>query len=101
MDYLRASVYVRPSRDKRGVDLVSDVLPFGRLLYAAGSHSGNGSAIFRRSLLRIFSRRLLKPCRSRSATKGERKRIAVGIVNLDRRVIGEAVGAREPSCGSD
>jgi hypothetical protein len=24
---------VRPSNDKRGVDLISDVLPFGRLLY--------------------------------------------------------------------
>jgi len=24
---------VRPSKDKRGVDLISDVLPFGRLLY--------------------------------------------------------------------
>jgi hypothetical protein len=24
---------VRPCKDKRGVDLISDVLPFGRLLY--------------------------------------------------------------------
>jgi len=24
---------VRPRKDKRGVDLISDVLPFGRLLY--------------------------------------------------------------------
>jgi len=45
--------------------------------------------------------RLLKPCRSRSTTKGERKWIAVGVVNLDRSVIAEAVGARELSRGSD
>ncbi len=25
---------VRPRKDKRGVDLISDALPFGRLLYA-------------------------------------------------------------------
>ena len=25
---------VRPRKDKRGVDLISDVLPFGRLCYA-------------------------------------------------------------------
>jgi len=24
---------VRPSKDKRGVDLISDVLPFGRIVY--------------------------------------------------------------------
>jgi hypothetical protein len=30
----RAHVYeVRPRKDKRGVDLISDVLPFGRLWY--------------------------------------------------------------------
>jgi hypothetical protein len=28
---------VRPRRDKRGVDLVSDVLPFGRLWYTKAS----------------------------------------------------------------
>jgi len=26
---------IRPRKDKRGVDLISDVLPFGRLWYAA------------------------------------------------------------------
>jgi hypothetical protein len=25
---------IRPRKDKRGVDLISDVLPFGRLWYA-------------------------------------------------------------------
>jgi len=28
---------IRPRKDKRGVDLVSDVLPFGRLWYAVAS----------------------------------------------------------------
>jgi hypothetical protein len=27
---------VRPRKDKRGVDLISDVLPFGRLWYGEG-----------------------------------------------------------------
>ena len=31
---LRSGVYeVRPRKDKRGLDLISDVLPFGRLRY--------------------------------------------------------------------
>jgi hypothetical protein len=32
---------LRPHRDKRGVDLLSDVLPFGRLLYGAPKAIGN------------------------------------------------------------
>jgi hypothetical protein len=32
---------VRPRRDHRGVDLISDVLPFGRLWYARPQASGN------------------------------------------------------------
>jgi hypothetical protein len=32
---------VRPRKDKRGVDLISDVLPFGRLWYAGASAIGN------------------------------------------------------------
>jgi hypothetical protein len=32
---------VRPRRDKRGVDLISDVLPFGRLWYAEPNAVGN------------------------------------------------------------
>jgi hypothetical protein len=30
---------VRPCKDKRGVDLISDVLPFGRLWYLEVSHA--------------------------------------------------------------
>jgi hypothetical protein len=32
---------VRPRKDKRGVDLVSDVLPFGRLWYSEQNAVGN------------------------------------------------------------
>jgi hypothetical protein len=34
---LKSSIHeyeIRPRKDKRGVDLISDVLPFGRLWYA-------------------------------------------------------------------
>jgi hypothetical protein len=43
---------VRPRKDKRGVDLISDVLPFGRLWYGEPNAVGNaiGYAMhFRRS----------------------------------------------------
>jgi len=30
---------VRPSKDRRGVDLISDVLPFGRLWYDKSNHA--------------------------------------------------------------
>jgi hypothetical protein len=45
MNSMRAAhVYeVRPRRDRRGVDLISDVLPFGRLWY--GQPSATSSAI--------------------------------------------------------
>jgi len=32
---------VRPRKDKRGVDLISDVLPFGRLWYGGPSAASN------------------------------------------------------------
>jgi hypothetical protein len=32
---------VRPRKDKRGVDLISDVLPFGRLWYVEQNAIGN------------------------------------------------------------
>jgi hypothetical protein len=32
---------VRPRKDKRGVDLISDTLPFGRLWYAEPNAIGN------------------------------------------------------------
>jgi hypothetical protein len=33
--------YVRPRKDKRGVDLISDALPFGRLWYGEPSAISN------------------------------------------------------------
>ena len=37
-----AHIYeVRPRKNKRGVDLISDVLPFGRLLYAEPNAASN------------------------------------------------------------
>ena len=35
---------VRPRKDKRGVDLISDVLPFGRLWHAEPNSVGNAIA---------------------------------------------------------
>jgi len=32
---------VRPRKDKRGVDLISDVLPFGRLVYGGPNATSN------------------------------------------------------------
>jgi hypothetical protein len=32
---------VRPGKDKRGVDLISDVLPFGRLVYGGPNATSN------------------------------------------------------------
>ena len=32
---------VRPCKDRRGVDLISDVLPFGRLLYGGPNAGSN------------------------------------------------------------
>jgi hypothetical protein len=32
---------VRPRKDKRGVDLISDALPFGGLWYTKASNAGN------------------------------------------------------------
>jgi hypothetical protein len=43
---------VRPRRDRRGVDLISDVLPFGRLLYGepdAVSNAVNYARFYSRS----------------------------------------------------
>jgi len=41
-DKMVVQVYeVRPRKDKRGVDLISDVLPFGRLWYAGPNAAAN------------------------------------------------------------
>ncbi len=51
---------VRPRSDKRGFDLISDVLPFGRLLYAepnAISNAINYAKFFSRShdaVIRVY-----------------------------------------------
>jgi hypothetical protein len=51
---------VRPRKDKRGVDLISDMLPFGRLWYGEPNAISNavGYAKFRsrshRALIRVF-----------------------------------------------
>ena len=39
-DVLSVHVYeVRPRKDKRGIDLISDVLPFGRLWYGTADNA--------------------------------------------------------------
>jgi hypothetical protein len=40
-DGKRARFRVRPRKDKRGVELISDALPFGRLWYAEPNAIGN------------------------------------------------------------
>jgi hypothetical protein len=51
---------VRPRKDKRGFDLISDVLPFGRLWYGGSDAINNaiGYAEFRRRLLCDFKKSL-------------------------------------------
>jgi hypothetical protein len=49
MSEARHCYEVRPRNDKRGVDLISDALPFGRLLY------GEPNAISKRNRLRQAS----------------------------------------------
>jgi hypothetical protein len=53
-----ANVYeVRPRSDKRGVDLISDVLPFGRLWYDKPDHAVGYAMHFSRSadaVIRVY-----------------------------------------------
>ena len=49
---------IRPRRDHRGVDLISDALPFGRLWYTP-SLARNGYAEFRRRPLCDFQKKLV------------------------------------------
>jgi hypothetical protein len=47
---------VRPRKDKRGVDLISDALPFGRLWYR-GSNAISNARFFSRlhgTVMRVF-----------------------------------------------
>jgi len=46
---------VRPRKDKRGLDLISDALPFDRLWYDGVNAASN--AIIRESNARVTSRR--------------------------------------------
>ena len=47
---------VRPRKDKRGVDLISDALPFGRLWY------GESDAIGYARVLQPLTRRRIRVC---------------------------------------
>ena len=40
---------IRPRKDKRGVDLISDALPFGRLWYTQVSHAVGYAEFYSRS----------------------------------------------------
>ena len=69
-----AHVYeIRPRKDKRGVDLISDVLPFGRLWYGEPNAISNaiGYAKFRSrshdAVIRVYDERMMRMAlRSRS-----------------------------------
>ena len=67
---------VRPRKDKRGVDLISDVLPFGRMWYGkpnaasnavsyAMHYSRSADAVIRDGSAQAWCK-ILKECRSRS-----------------------------------
>jgi len=48
---------VRPRKDHRGVDLISDALPFGRLCYAQVSHTIGYAEFYSRSrdaVIRVY-----------------------------------------------
>jgi hypothetical protein len=48
---------VRPRKDKRGVDLISDALPFGRLWYEQGPDAIDYAKFYSRShdaLIRVY-----------------------------------------------
>ena len=48
---------VRPRKDHRGVDLISDALPFGRLWYAEVSHAVGYAEFYSRShdaVIRVY-----------------------------------------------
>jgi hypothetical protein len=48
---------VRPRKDKRGFDLISDALPFGRLWYLEGPHAIGYAEFYSRShdvVIRVY-----------------------------------------------
>ena len=61
---------IRPRKDKRGVDLISDALPFGRLWYGELDATGNaiGNAKFRSrshaAVIRVYDGQRDRSCRS-------------------------------------
>jgi hypothetical protein len=51
------SYEVRPRKDRRGFDLISDRLPFGRFCYVAITHAVNCAKFYSRShsaIIRVF-----------------------------------------------
>jgi hypothetical protein len=58
LELQRAHVHeVRPRRDKRGFDLISDALPFGRLWYAEIRHAIGYAEFYSRShhaVIRVY-----------------------------------------------
>ena len=53
---------VRPRKDKRGVDLISDALPFGRLWYGAVSDAIDYARFYSRShdaVIRVYDERAM------------------------------------------
>ena len=57
MEAVKHLYEVRPRSDKRGVDLISDVLPFGRLWYAEISHAVGYAEFYSRShhaVIRVY-----------------------------------------------
>ena len=44
---------VRPRKDKRGVDLISDVLPFGRLWFSDQLHNIKNRTMENRTIVRL------------------------------------------------
>ena len=54
----RRPIYeVRPRKDRRGVDLISDVLPFGRLRYDTSDNAivrGCAAAVHMMAVIRVY-----------------------------------------------
>ena len=57
MSEIKHVYQIRPRKDHRGVDLMSDALPFGRLLYTQVSHAVGYAQFYSRShraLIRVY-----------------------------------------------
>jgi hypothetical protein len=61
---------VRPRKDKRGVDLISDLLPFGRLWYGALNAISNAIGVHHRlNLMQAKPLPLLRRCSAPTVTE--------------------------------